>query len=176
LALAAEDQNQTGEPAMPIKGLEDNTIKASIAALNARVADTIALRLALKQAHWNVKGPNFIAIHELFDAVAGRVAEHEDIMAEQVQTLGGQAIGTAEAVVKTTDVKPYPTNLVKEKDHIQAICERMADLGARVREAINAVGDAGDQDTMDIFVNYSRQLDKDLWFIESHLGEAPKFA
>lgn len=161
---------------MPIKGLTDNTIKTSIAALNARLADTISFRLALKQAHWNVKGPNFIAVHELFDAVAGRVAGHEDTMAEQVQTLGGQAIGTAEAVVKATGVKPYPTNLVRAEDHIRAICERMADLGARVRASITEVTAAGDDDTADIFVACSRQIDKDLWFIESHLGEAPKFA
>ncbi len=161
---------------MPIKGLEDNTIKTSISALNARLADTISFRLALKQAHWNVKGPNFIAVHELFDEVAGRVAGHEDTMAEQVQTLGGQAIGTVEAVIKATGVKAYPTNLVQSEDHIRAICERMADLGERVRDSIDEVTEAGDDDTADIFIDYSRQLDKDLWFIESHLGEAPKFA
>jgi starvation-inducible DNA-binding protein len=161
---------------MPIKGLEDNVIKTSINALNGRLADAISLRLALKQAHWNVKGPNFIAVHELFDTVAGRVAVHEDIMAEQVQTLGGQAAGTAEAVSETTKMKAYPTDLVQDRDHIAAISERMADVGARVRAAITEVGDAGDEDTMDIFVAFSRQIDKDLWFIESHLGEAPKFA
>lgn len=160
---------------MPIKGLEDNAIKTSISALNARLADTISFRLALKQAHWNVKGANFIAVHELFDEVADRVAGHEDTMAEQVQTLGGQAIGTAEAVVKATGVKPYPTNLVQSEDHIRAVCERMADLGERVRDSIGEVTEAGDDDTADIFTDYSRQLDKDLWFIESHLGEAPKF-
>ena len=161
---------------MPIKGLEDNAIKTSINTLNARLADTISFRLALKQAHWNVKGPNFIAIHELFDEVAARVATHEDTMAEQVQTLGGQAVGTAEAVVKATKVKPYPTDLVQSEDHIRAVRDRMADLGSRVRAAITEVTDAGDDDTADIFVDYSRQLDRDLWFIESHLGEAPKFA
>lgn len=160
---------------MPIKGLEDNAIKTSISALNARLADTISFRLALKQAHWNVKGANFIAVHELFDEVADRVADHEDTMAEQVQTLGGQAVGTAEAVVKATGVKPYPTNLVQSEDHIRAVCERMADLGERVRDSIGEVTEAGDDDTADIFTDYSRQLDKDLWFIESHLGEAPKF-
>lgn len=161
---------------MPIKGLEDNTIKTSINALNARLADTISFRLALKQAHWNVKGPNFIAMHELFDAVAARVAIHEDTIAEQVQSLSGQAVGTAEAVVKATGVKPYPTDLVQSEDHIRAVCERMADLGERVRNSINEVTEAGDEGTADIFVSYSRQLDKDLWFIESHLGETPKFA
>ncbi len=161
---------------MPIRGLKDNTLKTSIAALNACLAETIALRLALKQAHWNVKGPSFIAVHELLDAVASRVAANEDILAEQVQILGGQAVGTLEAVGKTARMKPYPVDLVKEKDHIAAISDRIAAVGETVRAAISEVGDAGDEDTMDVFVNYSRQLDKDLWFIESHLGNAPKFA
>ena len=161
---------------MSIRGLKDNTIKTSIAALNACLADAIALRLALRQAHWTVKGANFIAIHELFDAVARRVAGHEDIIAEQVQTLGGQAVGTAEAVVRVAKMKPYPVDLVKERDHVEAVCDRIADVGGRVRAAISEVGDAGDEDTMDIFVNFSRQLGKDLWFIESHLGNAPRFA
>ncbi len=161
---------------MPIKGLEDNTIRSSISALNARLADTITFRLALKQAHWNVKGPNFIAVHELLDQVAERVALHEDTMAEQVQTLGGQAIGTAEAIVKATGMKPYPTDLVQSDDHIRAICARMADLGEKVRDSIDEATEAGDDATADIFTDYSRQLDKDLWFLESHLGEAPKFA
>ena len=161
---------------MPIKGLKDNTIKTSIAALNACLADAIALRMAIKQAHWTVKGPSFIAVHELFDAVAARIADQADVMAEQVQTLSGRAMGTLESVAKATKMTPYPTDLVKEADHIRAVCDRIADVGARVRQSISEVGDAGDQDTMDIFIGFSRQLDKDLWFIESHLGEPPKFA
>lgn len=161
---------------MPIRGLKDNTIKTSIAALNAALADAVALRMAIKQAHWTVKGPHFIAIHELFDTVAGRIAENADILAEQVQTLGGQAHGSLEAVEKGAKIKPYPLDLVKDMEHVRAVCERMADAGERVRKAIDETTEAGDADTADIFTAYSRQLDKDLWFIESHLGEAPKFA
>jgi starvation-inducible DNA-binding protein len=156
---------------MPIKGLKDNAVKTSVAQLNARLADMLALKLALKQAHWNVKGPAFIAVHELLDAVAGRVDDASDTMAERVQVLGGVALGTVETVAKAATVKPYPTDLVKETDHVQAICARIADLGAKMREAITDVTDAGDDGTADIFVGVSRQLDKDLWFLESHLGK-----
>ncbi len=155
---------------MPIKGLKDNAVKTSIAQLNGRLADMLALKLALKQAHWNVKGPAFIAVHELLDAVAGRVDEASDVMAERVQALGGVALGTVETVAKVATVKPYPTNLVKETDHVEAVCARIADLGAKVREAIAEVTGAGDDGTADIFVGISRQLDKDMWFLESHLG------
>ncbi|MEI2805105.1 DNA starvation/stationary phase protection protein Dps [Albidovulum sp.] len=155
---------------MPVKGLNDNAIATSVAELNARLADMIALRLALKQAHWNVKGPNFIAIHELFDAVHGRLAGHEDILAERVQILGGVALGTLEAVGGAATVEAYPTDLVADRDHVAAISARMAALGETVRGAIETVSDAGDEGTMDIFVALSRALDKDLWFIESNLG------
>ncbi|WP_413875458.1 DNA starvation/stationary phase protection protein Dps [Albidovulum sp.] len=155
---------------MPVKGLNDNAVAASVAELNARLADMIALRLALKQAHWNVKGPNFIGIHELFDVAHGRLAGHEDTIAERVQILGGVALGTLEAVAGAVTVEAYPTDLVADRDHVAAISGRMAALGEKVRGAIETVSDAGDEGTMDIFVGLSRALDKDLWFIESHLG------
>ncbi len=155
---------------MPIKGLKDNALKTSVAQLNARLADMLALKLALKQAHWNVKGAGFIAVHELLDAVAGRVEEQTDSMAERIQALGGVALGTAESVAKAATVTPYPTNLVSEKDHIEAVCARIADLGAKMRDAVVQVTEAGDDGTADILVGASRQLDKDLWFLESHLA------
>jgi starvation-inducible DNA-binding protein len=155
---------------MPIKGLKDNAIKTSTTQLNARLADMLALKLALKQAHWNVKGPAFIAVHELLDAVAGRVEEQTDTMAERVQALGGVALGTAEVVAADASVKAYPTDLVNERDHIEAVCGRIADLGSKVRQAITEVTAAGDDGTADIFVGVSRQLDKDMWFLESHLA------
>jgi starvation-inducible DNA-binding protein len=156
---------------MPIKGLKDNAIKTSVTELNARLSDMVALKLALKQAHWNVKGPAFIAVHELLDAVAARVDEASDTMAERVQVLGGVALGTVETVAGSSTVKPYPTDLVKETDHVQSVCARISDLGARMRDAITHVTEAGDDGTADIFVCVSRQLDKDLWFLESHLAK-----
>lgn len=154
---------------MPVKGLKGNAVKTSVELLNGRLADLVALRLAAKQAHWNVKGANFIAVHELLDAVAGRLAEVEDTVAERVQQLDGVARGTVETVAKETGVKPYPTDLVAAKDHIAALSERMADVGGRLRASIAEAEEAGDEATVDIFVQATRQLDKDLWFLESHL-------
>lgn len=152
-----------------LKGLKDNARKTSIETLNACVADAIAMGLALKQAHWNVKGKNFIAVHELFDSVHANLQGHIDVMAEQVQILDGVALGTLETVGKDSRIKPYPTDLTKAEDHLKAICERMRDLGGALREAIDTVDEAGDADTADIFTSASRQVDKDLWFLSSHL-------
>ena len=155
--------------AVNVKGLKDNARKTSISELNARLADGIALGLAIKQAHWNVKGPNFIAVHELFDTVYARLQEHIDIMAERVQILDGVAVGTAQKVAADTSLKEYPTDLVKAQDHIKAVCERMRDHGEKLRSAIDTTDEAGDADTADIFTAASRTADKDLWFMESHL-------
>ncbi|MDQ7261212.1 DNA starvation/stationary phase protection protein Dps [Paracoccus sp. PS-1] len=155
--------------AVNVKGLSDNARKTAIAELNARLADALALSAAIKQAHWNVKGRNFIAVHELFDTVKARLDEHVDMMAERVQVLDGVAVGTVEKVAKASTLKEYPTDLTKAEDHIKAVCERMRDYGEKVRAAIDATDEAGDADTADLFTAASRAADKDLWFLESHL-------
>lgn len=156
---------------MPVKGLKDNAIKTSIETLNACLADLVALGLALKQAHWNVKGRNFIAVHELFDGVNDRVNEGIDTVAERIQVLGGVALGTVEVVSGAAKMKPYPTNVVEDVKHVEEVSKRLADVGERVRKSIEVVSEVGDEGTVDVFVGLSRQLDKDLWFVESHLGK-----
>src|SRR5579862_6301655 len=61
--------------------------------LNARLADAIDLGAQTKHAHWNVKGPNFIALHELFDKIYSEVSEDVDMIAERIMQLGGSAHG-----------------------------------------------------------------------------------
>ena len=155
--------------AVNVKGLTDNARKTAVEELNARLADGLALSMAIKQAHWNVKGINFIAVHELFDTVHANLEAHLDVFAERVQVLDGVAVGTAEAVAKRSTLKEYPTDLVKSADHIREICARMRDHGEKLRAAIDATDEAGDANTADIFTAASRTADKDLWFMESHL-------
>lgn len=155
--------------AVNVKGLTDNARKTAISELNARLADGLALSMAIKQAHWNVKGPNFIAVHELFDAVNLRLRDHLDDFAERIQTLDGTALGTTEIVAEASELEPYPTDLTKAPDHIRAVSERMRDYGARLRNAIEVTDEAGDADTADLLTAASRTADKDLWFMESHL-------
>lgn len=155
--------------AVNLQGLSDNARKTAISELSACMADASSLSMALKQAHWNVKGPNFIAVHELFDAVKARLDPHIDEMAERVQQLDGVAIGTVEEVAKHTALDPYPTNLTKAADHLREISARMRAYGERVRVAVDSTAEAGDADSSDILTAASRDADKDLWFIESHL-------
>lgn len=151
--------------------LKSNTKKAVVELLNARLADAIDLALLTKQAHWNVKGPHFIAIHEMLDGFRTTVDGHVDTIAERAVQLGGQAVGTVQAVAEKTALKPYPTEISRTKDHLAALIERYGAVANAVRAAIDEADEAGDADTADIFTAFSRDLDKSLWFLEAHVQE-----
>lgn len=151
--------------------LKSNAKKVSIELLNARLADAIDLALLTKQAHWNVKGPQFIAIHEMLDGFRAELDTHVDTIAERAVQLGGTALGTTQVVADASKVKAYPTDIFKTRDHIEALIDRYAEVAKTVRQAIDEAGEAGDADTADIFTAYSRALDKSLWFLEAHIQE-----
>lgn len=157
---------------MPVnlQGLEDNARKTAISELQACMTDGLSLSMSLKQAHWNLKGPNFIAVHELLDGVKARLDPNIDDMAERIQQLDGTAVGTVEEVARATRLEPYPTNLTAVEDHLREVANRLRAYGKRVRTAIDTVDEAGDADSADILTAASRQADKDLWFIEAHRG------
>ncbi len=148
-----------------VEGLTEDTRSKMIDLLNARLSDTIAMTLAVKQAHWNLKGRGFIGVHELLDEVADRLRDAGDLMAERAVILGGQAHGTAEVVAKGSNVEPYPTDIENIQDHIVALTERFMAYGSKLRDAIDQADDADDDDTEDLFTEVSRIVDKDAWFI-----------
>lgn len=138
--------------------------------LNTRLADAIDLGTQAKHAHWNVKGPSFIALHELFDKVAESTEDHIDTLAERITALGGTAHGTIGSVAKATSLKPYPTGIAEGLQHVDALSAALADFGAKVRAGIDQATRLGDADTADVFTEVSRETDKNLWFLEAHLA------
>jgi len=148
-----------------------NAKEVSISVLNARLADAIDLALLTKQAHWNIKGPQFIALHEMIDGFRTEIDGHVDTMAERVVQLGGTALGTTQAVAKATTLAPYPIDIHASKDHLAALIDRYAKVAGAVRAAIDETDEAGDADTADLLTAFSRALDKSLWFLEAHVQE-----
>lgn len=148
--------------------LTSNTKTTVAALLNARLADTIDLALMTKQAHWNLRGREFIAVHEMLDGFRTEIDGHADILAERVAQLGGVALGTTQAVTRNSKIEAYPTDITSVDDHLAALAERYGDLANASRAAIVASDEAGDIGTADIFTAFSRSLDKALWFLEAH--------
>jgi len=139
------------------------------ALLNARLADALDLQMQAKQAHWNVKGPQFIALHELFDKLAAEIDGHVDEMAERITALGGIAEGTVQAVAGRSKLDPYPLDIAEGRAHLDALAAAYARFAKAVRKAIDEAGKAGDADTSDLFTGISRSADKGLWLLEAHL-------
>lgn len=137
--------------------------------LNQRLADASDLKSQAKQAHWNVKGMNFIALHELFDQVASDLDPHVDDIAERITTLGGVALGTVRVAAQNSSLSEYPLEISDGAAHVDALSNALADFGKKVRADIDATDELGDKDTADLFTGISRSIDKLLWFVEAHL-------
>ncbi len=136
--------------------------------LNQRLADVIDLQIQLKQAHWNVKGPNFISLHELFDKVATGIEAYSDTIAERIVQLGGIAEGTIRVASSRSKLDEYPLTIGDGVAHVQATVAAIAKFGTMVRHSIDEATNLEDNDTADIFTEVSRGVDKWLWFVEAH--------
>ena len=152
--------------------LPEATRSKIVERLNQRLADAIDLQTQCKQAHWNVKGPHFIALHELFDKLNDEVVEYVDLLAERVTALGGTAEGTVAAVAKRTSLGEYSLALHDGRAHLEALSGQFAAFGKAARGDIEAAAELRDADTADLFTEISRGVDKSLWFLEAHLQAA----
>jgi len=148
--------------------IEKGTREKLIALLNQRLADGADLKSQAKQAHWNVKGPNFIALHELFDQVSTEMDTHVDDIAERITTLGGTAMGTVRLAAQNSSLSEYPHEISDGTAHVDALSSALADFGKKVRSDIDTTDEIGDKDTADILTGVSKGVDKLLWFVEAH--------
>ncbi|MCW0182728.1 MAG: DNA starvation/stationary phase protection protein Dps [Zavarzinia sp.] len=146
---------------------EDIRLQA-IELLNRHLAAAIDLHAQVKQAHWNVRGPGFIAVHELFDRVSVEVENFSDRLAERAAGLGGTALGTVQIAAAQSFLVPYSPGIADESEHIFAIAGALAAFGQSAREAIDLAAAAGDAVTADLFTQIASGVDQQLWFVESH--------
>jgi starvation-inducible DNA-binding protein len=140
--------------------------------LNQHLADTSDLYSQTKQAHWNVKGPEFFQLHELFDKLADAVEEHIDLIAERATALGGTALGTVRMAAAASRLDEYPLDVSHGLASVEALATAYAMVARTSRAAIDEAALVGDANTADLFTEVSRSLDKSLWFLEAHLQSA----
>jgi starvation-inducible DNA-binding protein len=149
--------------------LPEATRSKAVELLNARLADAIDLQTQCKQAHWNVKGPSFIALHELFDEVNEDVEDYIDLIAERAVQIGGTVEGTARNAAKRSTLPEYPSGITSGHDHVEALSSALAAFGRLARSGIDAADKLDDKDTADVFTEISRGVDKWLWMVEAHV-------
>jgi starvation-inducible DNA-binding protein len=159
---AAPKLYETENDIPPAKRSELNAL------MNQRLADAVDLQMQMKQAHWNVKGPSFIGLHELFDKVDEAVESYVDTIAERIVQLGGIAEGTVRISAARSRLPEYPLAIADGMAHVEAVARALSTFGHEVRNTINEADDMDDADTADIFVEISRGIDKWLWFVEAH--------
>jgi starvation-inducible DNA-binding protein len=165
----ASELRNGAQPLYPTKNdLPEGARSEVVGLLNQRLAECIDLQTQCKQAHWNVKGPSFIALHKLFDEINESIEDYVDLLAERVVQLGGIAEGTIAVVAKRTTLVDYPLALSAGEEHVAALSDALAGFGRTARLGIEEMNELEDAGSADILTEISRGVDKWLWFVEAH--------
>lgn len=146
------------------------TARATIAeALNARLADGLDLHSQIKVAHWNIKGPQFAALHPLFETFAVGLAGFNDQIAERAVTLGARAYGTARHAAKTSTLPEYEQETTRDLEHVRLLADRFDKYLAGLRASRAVAEQNHDTDTVDLFTQVITEFEKHTWFLRASL-------
>ncbi|NUB45921.1 DNA starvation/stationary phase protection protein Dps [Fertoebacter nigrum] len=149
----------------------DTALRAAVLPiLQSRLSDTLDLQAQVKQAHWNLRGPAFIALHDLFDRIAADIALAADDTAERIVALGGYADGRPFRTARDTSLPGWPERVQAQGAVLDALAASISAHGRGLRDAIDSTTQIGDAGTADLFTGQSRQTDKQLWLVEAHLS------
>ncbi len=138
--------------------------------LNAVLADGLDLHASVKVAHWNLKGPQFPALHPLFEEIAVGLAADNDAIAERAVTLGARADGTVRHVAKVSRVADYPREATRDLEHVRLLADRVEIYLDGVRAARTVAEKEGDVDTVDLLTGVATAFEKHGWFLRASLG------
>ena len=158
---------------LPI-GLDESVCKASVAALNQTLADTITLRDLYKKSHWQVAGHTFYQLHLLFDKHFEAQNELVDLIAERIQLLGGISLAMSADIAEETLIPRPPRGREEVPVQISRLLEAHELIITHVRAAADAASDAGDEGTNDLLVSdVLRTNELQVWFLAEHLVDTP---
>ncbi len=145
-------------------------VRRQVAAeLQPVLADLIDLSLQGKQAHWNVVGPFFPAIHAQLDVVVEDARTWSDTVAERIVALGLPAQGQARDVGDGSDLQSLPKDMIRDRDTARLVTERLAAAAARAHHAADRLGDR-DSVSQDILLEVAHGLEKHLWMFRAQLA------
>lgn len=159
--MATETKPQVGKPQV-------------IDQLNQMVALSGDLRSQVKQAHWNVVGENFIAIHKLLDELAATLLLQVDTYAERIRALRAVPRGTVREAAKASPLKEFPLTELDEAEAIREVLHRYEQYSEALTAAISACDKSEDMSTQDVFIESQRDIDLQAYFLRSHLGKATR--
>ena len=159
-----------------VPGLEAEAAKQVAETLQARLNALIDLQLTLKHIHWNVVGPNFIAVHEMLDPQVDEVRGMADDVAERIATFGYVPQGTPGFVVKDRSWDDYSLGRATTQEHMAALDVVYQGLIADHRDAVRLFDDL-DLVSQDLLISQLDRLELFHWFVRAHLedsaGEIP---
>lgn len=138
-------------------------------ALRLVLIDGLDLHSQIKVAHWNIKGPQFAALHPLFDTFATDLATHNDELAERILTLGGLAVGTARHVARHSRLADYPQEVTRDLEHVKLLADRIGAYLVGVRGARDVAMEHKDDDTVDVLTGIVTAFEKHAWFLHATL-------
>jgi starvation-inducible DNA-binding protein len=135
--------------------------------LQATLVDLIALSLQAKQAHWNVAGPAFRSLHELFDEMTGSLREWYDDVAERLVALRTPADGRPSTVSEAGRVDELPEGQIPDREAVRLILNRVEALAGRIRAELARLGEL-DPVTQDMLIGIVQGLEKQAWMLRAH--------
>jgi starvation-inducible DNA-binding protein len=137
--------------------------------LNARLVDGLDLHSQIKVAHWNIKGPQFAAMHPLFEEFAIGLATHNDNVAERAVTLGARVYGTVRHVAQKSRLPEYPQETAKDVEHVRLLADRIDTYLEGLRESRAVADEQKDTDSVDLLTAIITDFEKHGWFLRASL-------
>ncbi|MGB7347197.1 MAG: DNA starvation/stationary phase protection protein Dps [Pirellulaceae bacterium] len=137
--------------------------------LQSNLTNLIDLALLMKQAHWNVFGPNFRSIHVQLDEIIATARDASDEVAERIAALGVPADGRSSTVAEASVLESYPRDFVDVKETITRVADAAKTTIDSLRAAIDKLGDL-DPISEDMLIAISGPLEKHLWMLQAQEG------
>lgn len=155
-------------------GLSEEQRSGVIELLNHDLADAYLLLIKTKKYHWDVTGPQFRSLHQLWEEHYEALTQNIDAVAERVRALGGYPIGTAEGFIKYATIKEHIGDLPLATDMVARLVDDHEQIIRNLREHINQCDEQfKDQGTADFLTGLMEQHEEMAWMLRSFIeGES----